>query len=139
MKEAFGAEEKEGSRMNNEDGTIAHVEVQIDDSVVMTFDAKDDWPDTPGFLRLYVKNGDATYQRALEAGATSVTEMTDLPFGDRVVRVRDAWGNIWWIHQHIEDVDADDMAKRASDPAAIEAMRYVEESLDSELGGRPHK
>jgi PhnB protein len=139
MKEAFGAEEKEGSRMQNEDGTIRHVEVQIDDSVVMAFDAKEDWPDTPSFLRLYVKSGDATYRRALAAGATSVTEMTDLPFGDRVGRVRDAWGNIWWIHQHIEDVDPEEMEKRFSDPVAMDAMKYVEESLANELGERPHR
>ena len=136
MKEAFGAEEAEGSRMTNEDGTISHVELKIGDSVVMAFDAKEDWPDTPAFLRLYVKNGDATYERALRAGASSVTEMTNLPFGDRVGRVRDAWGNIWWIHEHIEDVAADDMTDRMSDPTAIEAMRYVEETLNGELGSR---
>ncbi|MGQ0646387.1 MAG: VOC family protein [Gemmatimonadaceae bacterium] len=139
MQEAFGAKEKEGSRVTSEDGTIAHVEVQIDDSVVMAFDANEDWPETPSFLRLYVKNGDATFRRALRAGATPVTEMTDLAFGDRVGRVRDNWGNLWWIHQHIEDADAAAMAMRLSEPAAIEAMRYVEESLDAELVARAHR
>ena len=55
----------------------------------MAFDAREEWSDTPGFLRLYVEDGDAVHARALRAGATSVTEMTNLFFGDRVGRVRD--------------------------------------------------
>jgi PhnB protein len=91
------------------------------------------WPDTPGFLRLYVPDGDAVYQRALAAGATSVTALTDLYFGDRVGRVRDPLGNLWWIQQHVEDVDPAEMARRPQDPAAIEALRYVEASLAEAL------
>ena len=139
MKQAFGAKEKPDSRMLNEDGTIAHVEVEIGDSVVMAFDAKPDWPPTPSFLRVYVKDGDATFERALDAGAVRVTKMTDLPFGDRVGRVRDPWGNVWWIHQHIEDVTGEEMAERAGDPAAIKAMRYVQETLDGAIAARSHR
>ncbi len=135
LKNAFGAVEKEYSRVTKEDGTIGHVEVEIGDSAVMAFEARADWPDTPAFLRLYVEDGDATWQRALDAGATSVTRMTDLFFGDRVGRLRDPWGNVWWIHQHMEDVDADELAKRMKDAAAMEAMRYVEESLQSAFRG----
>lgn len=129
MKNAFCAVETEGSRMTGEDGLIGHVETKIGDAVIMAFDAKTDWPDTPAFLRLYVEDGDATYQRALDAGATSVTKMTDLFFGDRVGRVRDRWGNIWWIHEHIEDVDGDEMQQRMQDPQALAAMKYVQDSL----------
>jgi uncharacterized glyoxalase superfamily protein PhnB len=139
MQRAFDAREKDGSRIVNEDGTIAHVEVELGDSVVMAFDAKPDWPDTPSFLRLYVKDGDATFKRALAAGATRVTEMTDLPFGDRVGRVRDPWGNVWWIHQHIEDVSDKQLAERAGAPEALAAMRYVQESLAGALTERNHR
>jgi PhnB protein len=106
VKEAFGAQET--ARVHNEDGTIGHAEFRIGDSVVMAFDAKQGWPETPGFLRLYVEDGDAVYRRALEAGAGSVTEMTDLFFGDRVGRVRDPLGNLWWIQTRLEDVDPDE-------------------------------
>ena len=71
VKEAFGAEEI--ARVHNEDGTIGHAEFRIGDSIVMAFDAREGWPDTPGFFRLYVEEGDAVYRRALEAGAMSVT------------------------------------------------------------------
>lgn len=136
LKEAFEAEETEGSRFYNEDGTIGHAEVRIGDSVVMMFDAKEAWPPTPSFLRLYVEDGDDVYQRALQAGAASVTEMTELFFGDRVGRVRDPWGNIWWLQERIEDVAPDEMARRAGDQKYTDAMRYVQDSLIRELSSR---
>jgi uncharacterized glyoxalase superfamily protein PhnB len=139
LKEAFGAKEAEGSRVYNKDGTLGHAEVRIGDSVVMMFDAKEAWPPTPSFLRLYVEDGDAVYRRALQAGATSVTEITRLFFGDRVGRVRDPWGNIWWIQERVEAVDFEEMMKRAGEQAAIEAMQYVQESLDRELSDRSRK
>jgi uncharacterized glyoxalase superfamily protein PhnB len=95
VKEAFDAEEL--ARVHVEDGSIGHAEVRIGDSVVMMFDTKADWPETPCFLRLYVEDCDAVYQQALKAGATSVTEVTYLFFGDRVGRARDPFGNLWWI------------------------------------------
>src|SRR5262249_45576978 len=102
-------------------------------SVVMMFDTRDGWPDTPAFLRLYIADADATYQRALAAGGTPVTTVTALFFGDRVGRVRDPLGNIWWIQAHVEDVDPTELAQRPQAPAAAEALRYVETSLDEAM------
>lgn len=82
-----------------------------------------------GFLRLYFEDGDAVYQQALQAGATPVTEMTTLFFGDWVGRVRDPLGNIWWIQTRIEDLTPEEMAMRAGQSKYIEAMRYVQGSL----------
>jgi uncharacterized glyoxalase superfamily protein PhnB len=136
---AFGAEELAlgaWPRVPGPAGQIGHAEVRIGDSVVMMFDAHEDWPQTPCFLRLYVEDSDAVYQRALGAGAGPVTQMTSLFFGDRVGRVRDPLGNIWWIQSHIEDVDPAQLAQRPAEPAAAEALRYVEESLDAALRTR---
>ena len=130
-KSAFGAQEL--ARVPGPDGGIGHAEVRIGDSVVMMFDARDDWPDTPAFLRLYVADADAAYQRALAAGATPVTAVTGLFFGDRIGRIRDPLGNIWWLQAHVEDVDPAEMAQRPLDPAAAEALRYVETSLDAAM------
>lgn len=135
LKEAFGAEDIRG-RVYNEDGTIGHAEIRIGDAVVMLFDAKETWPPTPSFLRLYVEDGDGAYQRALQAGATSVTEMTELFFGDRVGRVRDPWDNIWWIQERIEDLESEEMERRAGDQKYTDAMRYVQDSLSRELSSR---
>jgi PhnB protein len=124
LKEAFGAEEL--ARVHGEDGTIGHAECRIGDSVVMAFDARDNWPDTPAFLRLYVEDGDAVHRGAVRAGAVSVTEMTDMFWGDRVGRVRDPLGNVWWIQTRIEDLTLEEMDRRAGEPKYIEAMRYVQ-------------
>ena len=103
MKNAFGA--REIARVPSADGSrIDHAEFRIGDAVVMAFDTRPEWPETPGFLRLFVDDADAVYQKALDAEATSVTRVTPLFFGDRVGRVRDPLGNIWWIQTHAEDV-----------------------------------
>ena len=74
-------------------------EIGIGDSVIMISDAglRDSMP---AFLYVYVDDVDATYRRALDAGATSVEEPLDLPYGDRRGMVKDAWGNLWQIATH---------------------------------------
>jgi len=123
LEAAFDATEI--ARVQMEDGTIGHAEVRIGGSVVMMFDARPVWPDTPAFLRLYVPDGDAAFQQALRAGATTVTEMTEMAWGDRVGRVRDPFGNLWWIQTRIADLSFEEMAQRAAEPRFIEAMDYV--------------
>jgi len=132
-KAAFGAQEL--GRVPGPDGSIDHAEIRIGDSVVMMFDARPGWPETPAFLRLYVPDADTAYQRALAAGATPVTQVTALFFGDRVGRVRDPLGNIWWLQSHDEDVDPAELARHPQDPAAAEALRYVQTSLDESMRG----
>src|SRR5687768_9563424 len=117
------------ARMADEHGVIGHAEFRIGDSVVLAFDSKPEWPDTPAFLRIYVPDGDAAYARAIDAGATSVTEMTHLFWGDRVGRVRDPLGNLWWIQARVEDVDQAEVTRRMTDPVWMERMAYVQGSL----------
>jgi len=51
----------------------------------------------PAFLYVYVRDTDGAYHRALEAGARSLEDPTDLPYGDRRAMIEDAWGNVWQI------------------------------------------
>jgi PhnB protein len=51
----------------------------------------------PAFLYVYVEDVDATYRRALAAGAESLEAVRDTPYGDRRGMVRDAWGNVWQV------------------------------------------
>jgi uncharacterized glyoxalase superfamily protein PhnB len=71
-------------------------EIMIGDSVIMISDAGIRSPMT-AFLYVYVADTDATYDRALGAGATSVEEPSDMPYGDRRCMVEDKWGNTWQI------------------------------------------
>jgi PhnB protein len=127
VRDAFDAEEL--ARVVVEDGTIGHAEFRISDAIVMGFDAKAGWPDTPAFMRLYVDDADETFRRAVEAGGTPVTEVTHLFWGDRVGRVRDPFGNLWWIQARIEDVDEAEMIRRMSDREWLQRMAYVQGSL----------
>lgn len=130
---SFGAVETPASRLHLPDGRIGHVEVELGDAVLMLFDSSPDWAPTPAHLRVYVGNVDEVFQRALEAGARAVTQPTDLPFGERVARVRDVQGHLWWIHQHLEDVTPEQVAVRFDEPGARAAMAYVQDSLTQEL------
>jgi PhnB protein len=134
---AFDAEEIPGSRMLNPDGSIVHVEVKIGGSIVMLFDSHEGWPMTPAFFRVYVGDADAAYRQALAAGASSVTRVTELFWGDRVGRVRDPFGNVWWLQSHVTDVPAQELQARMEDPAMLEAMRYVQQSLIDALRRQP--
>lgn len=131
----FGAEETPGSRMVGPDGRIGHVEVELGDAVLLMFDAGPDWPPTPAHLRVYVADVDRTVAASLENGARLVTEPTDLAFGERVARVRDPQGHLWWLHQRVEEVDPAELGERFADPAALQAMAYVQDSLTAEMSG----
>ncbi|GAB3946426.1 VOC family protein [Micromonospora vulcania] len=104
---------------------VAHAEVRIGDSVVMMFD-KPDWPRTPAFLRLYVADDAEVLRRAVERGATVVTEPTELFWGDRVSRFRDPFGHLWWIHQRVAEPTEAETNQRMHDPEFVRAMEYVQ-------------
>lgn len=71
-------------------------EMHFGDSILMVTDTGVR-PATAAFLYLYVKDVDATYARALEAGARSIEEPCVMPYGDRRCMIKDGWGNIWQI------------------------------------------
>jgi uncharacterized glyoxalase superfamily protein PhnB len=50
---------------------------------------------TPWIISKNSANAETTFEKAIKAGATSVTELTPLFWGDTVGRVRDPFGNIW--------------------------------------------
>jgi len=112
LKQAFDAHEIE--RMARPDGTIQHAEVRIGDSVVMMGETPAETESMPTTLYLYVSDTDATYARALQAGATSVREPADQFYGDRSAGVKDRSGNFWYIATHVEDVSREELARRAA-------------------------
>ena len=94
------------------DGTVNHAEVAIGDSRLMIGRAPAGRPPTSAMLYVYVPDADATYRRALDAGATSVQEPADAFYGDRNAGVADPAGNQWWVATHLEDVGPDELARR---------------------------
>jgi PhnB protein len=73
--------------------------MRIGDSILMISGSGPRKP-TSAFLYLYVEDADATYRRALKAGAISVEEPRDTPYGDRRAMVTDPCGNDWQIATH---------------------------------------
>lgn len=112
LKQAFDAKETE--RFTQPDGTIMHAEARIGDSVVMMGEPGGEFKAMPSSIHLYVNDTDATYERAMEAGATSLREPRNEFYGDRSAGVKDPFGNHWWIATHIEDVSREEMLRRAS-------------------------
>lgn len=95
LKAAFGGAEANCQR--NPDGTVMHAEIKIGDSLVMLGQAGGPWKPRPAALYLWVEDVDATYARALQAGATSESEPEDKPYGHRNAGVIDQNGVTWWI------------------------------------------
>jgi len=90
-----------GDLTAREDGSIRHGEVVIGDSVVMLGESMDGFEPMPSMLHIYVDDCEATYAKALTAGATAVEGLTMRPHGDRSGGVRGPAGNIWWIVTHV--------------------------------------
>jgi PhnB protein len=72
---------------------------------------------------------------AVAARARVVTRPTELAFGERVARVRDPQGHLWWIHERVEELDPEQLGRRFAEPSLQQAMAYVQESLSNELQG----
>ncbi len=85
-------------RVPRPDGSIMYAEVAIGNSVVELGDANEQYPQRSMTTHLYVPDADATFARALQAGAASIYAPTeDHPSGDRWGAATDPFGNTWYI------------------------------------------
>lgn len=117
-KRAFGAQEI--SRYPGPDGRIMHAEIKIGDSIVML---SDEMPQMgvrgpkafqgapPARLWLYLDNVDATWKRALDAGAKEQMPLDDQFWGDRMGQITDPFGHVWSLAQHIKDMTPAELKK----------------------------
>ena len=94
LKQAFGA--IEDARHLSPEGRMMHAQVRIGNAVVEMGEPDPAVP-MPTTFYLYVDDADALYQRAVAAGATSLTPPTDQWYGDRVASVQDYTGTLWYI------------------------------------------
>jgi PhnB protein len=115
LKQTFDANELDRTLRPN--GSIMNAIVQIGTSRVMMGEAEGDSPTKPAMLYVYVPDVDATYKRALVAGATSIAEPADMFYGDRHGGVLDAHGNQWWIATHKEGMTPEEAQRRAASHA----------------------
>jgi uncharacterized glyoxalase superfamily protein PhnB len=83
----------------NDAPAFLHLEMAIGDSMLVLSMWKDKpFPNaTQASIYVYVADVDATYEKALAAGATAVRAPADMPYGERTSTVTDAGGNTWFI------------------------------------------
>jgi PhnB protein len=79
-----------------------HREVRIGDSMLMIGEGSGAggegvMPIRPVAFHVFVKDADATFARAIGAGAVSLGEPADRHYGERAGFVRDPFGNHWYI------------------------------------------
>ena len=125
-REIFGAAEV--VRLSTSDGKIAHAELMLADGKIML---ADEYPDmgyksptsfggSPVSLYVTVPDVDATYEKALSAGARSMMAVGDQFDGDRRGTVVDPFGHIWLIATKKEAITYEQMVSR------FEAMMRAE-------------
>jgi PhnB protein len=115
---AFGAERV--LKLDMPDGSIAHAEIRIGDSILMLSEENADWGNrsplalggSPVHLMIYVPDVDAAFARALAAGASQVKPVEDQFYGDRTGTLKDPYGYQWTLATHIEDVSAEEAQRR---------------------------
>jgi uncharacterized glyoxalase superfamily protein PhnB len=125
-KQVFGATEM--SRHNMPDGTIMHASLKIGEGTVFLNDefketgslAPQSLGGTPVTLMLYVPDVDATFQRAVDAGAEVKMPVADQFWGDRYGLLADPFGHHWEIATHKEDLSPEEMERRGRE--AMEQM-----------------
>ena len=118
-KEVFGATEQ--MRMAGPGGRVAHAEMRIGDSVVMLADEVPDrgYRGPNGYggsavsLMVYLDDVDATFRRAIAAGAVERRAVQNQFYGDRSGSLEDPFGHTWTVSTHVEDLTADEMVQRA--------------------------
>jgi len=99
LTQAFGAHQR--AKYASPDGVVHHAQVQLGTSVLEMGEAHGAFQPMPSMLYLYVPDADRAYRSALAAGASSLQEPADQPWGDRIATVKDAFGNTWSIATHL--------------------------------------
>ena len=116
-------------------GRIMHAEIKIGNSVLMLADENTERGylspksigGTGSSVMFYTDDVDATFKKAMDAGAKSDQPPTDMPWGDRMANITDPFGHNWAIATHTEDVSPEEMERR---------MKSVQSRVPRQTGRR---
>lgn len=115
---AFDAQEL--FRLTEPSGRIGHAEIKIGPATIML---ADEFPErgihgprslggTSIALHLHVADVDATFAKAVEAGAAVLRPLQDQFYGERSATVRDPFGHEWMLGSHLETLTPEEMQRR---------------------------
>jgi len=100
VKGAFGAEEIREQHWEHPTGKIIHTALRVEGCVTETGRASHEWKAMPVAIHLWVRDVDATYHRALNAGGVSLHGVKEMEYDERACAVLDPCGNHWYIATH---------------------------------------
>lgn len=117
-KRALGAEIVDA--MNAPDGSLMHAEIRIGDSMLQLSQEMPDFglkSPQDGWVHssivVYTEDTDEFVARAVAEGGTLVTAVADTFSGDRHGVFLDPFGHRWAVCTKVEDVPAEEVARRA--------------------------
>ena len=121
-KEAFGAEVLDRA-VDPSGSKVWHASLRIGDSMIMVNDV---FPEMGGSqsqssMWLYVPDTDASFKRAVDAGAKATMPPSDMFRGDRMGQVADEFGQKWTIATHIKDLTPEEV--KAAEQAFVASMK----------------
>lgn len=96
LKNVFGGEVTFSMPRSEGSDVIAHAEVSIGEAVVMMAEATDQFPVCTAGLFIYVDDTQATYDKALANGATSIMPPAKMQYASLAAGFTDPCGNTWW-------------------------------------------
>lgn len=100
MKRLFNATELR--RYDMPDGTIMHMELQIDDTIIMVGDSSEQFPPTKLLIHVYVSNVDEIFKKAIDLGCLPIEKPKERDGDpDRRGTFQDFSGNIWSVSTQI--------------------------------------
>jgi len=149
LKHTFGAEETGRHSHGPGDGFVATVKIGDSDLLIFGGKAMRGQELTTG-LHVYVKDCDATYRLALDAGAITISpgfgEPADRPYGERAAFVADPFGNHWNIATRFDPSVKDPMFEGQKDvtialyqPNASMLIDFLKRAFGAEEVGHRHE
>lgn len=133
-RQAFGAQEM--LRVKRPDGGITHAEFRVGDSMIEIGDANEQFPPMPTSIHLKLDDVDAVYQRALQAGGTSLYPPTDQEYGERDCGIKDAAGNHWYIGSPLAQTHFLPYQRSVTPSVHVEGAARVIEFLELAFGAQ---
>jgi uncharacterized glyoxalase superfamily protein PhnB len=85
-------------KYEHSDGSIMHMELKIDDSVIMLADSSKEYPANQFLIHVYVPDVKATFEKAISLGCETV-QVPENKEGDPDLRgtFKDFQGNMWAV------------------------------------------
>ena len=112
---------RERMRMPAPGDKVGHAELELGTGLIMLADEVPDMGirspravgGSPVIVSVYVEDVDAVFGKAIAAGAKELRPLEDQFYGDRTGSFEDPFGHQWSVATHVEDVDPEEMARRA--------------------------